>query len=401
MNFKSGHLFVLIAFMAAAGCKKENKATSTTVPLSTSRTASANGIAGFPVNQITDRAIAFDYTGNGKQDHILLYRAGGNMVTICHNINPPDFPAYYADISSTTGIGGYTLTVAPPAPQYNYNEIGGDHIVPFDYDSDGKNDDLICYRPGTKLIWILRNNHNGTFTPVFQSTVGIGGFNLDQGQDKIFGFDYDGSGKADHLLLYRAGGAAVWILKNTNGVFTPVFQSGSGIGGYNMDNGNDQIVPFDYYSNGKLDHLVCYRPGSGALWIIEKGANGAFTPVYKTSTGVPGFPINQITDRVFALDYLQDGHRDHLLFYSPGVGTVSVVTRSTTTGLKQQTGPDFSAELQFWTAPTAQNGYLGDRAFALDNNSTGIMSNIVHYVPGTYSISVYNNVNFGYFEGVF
>jgi len=42
-------------------------------------------------------------------------------------------------------------------------------------------------------------------------------------------------------------------------------QAQTGIGGYDLASPADQIVPFDYDSSGKLDHLLLYRPGSGTV----------------------------------------------------------------------------------------------------------------------------------------
>ena len=58
---------------------------------------------------------------------------------------------------------------------------------------------------------------------VVQSSTGVGGYNLDQPIDKIIPYDYDHSGKLDYLVAYRPGSDIVWILRNTNGVFTQVF----------------------------------------------------------------------------------------------------------------------------------------------------------------------------------
>jgi hypothetical protein len=41
--------------------------------------------------------------------------------------------------------------------------------------------------------------------------------------DKIFAYDYEHSGKLDYLVAYRPGSGIIWILKNTNGLFTQVF----------------------------------------------------------------------------------------------------------------------------------------------------------------------------------
>jgi hypothetical protein len=56
--------------------------------------------------------------------------------------------------------------------------------------------------------------------------------------------------------------------------FTAVYAQGdpgSGIGGYDLLKPADQAFAFDYDSSGKLDHLVLYRPGTGTIWILRKG----------------------------------------------------------------------------------------------------------------------------------
>src|SRR5258708_17269008 len=81
------------------------------------------------------------------------------------------------------------------------------------------------YRPGTGTMWILKNT-GGTFTPVYAQGdpgSGIGGYDLKSAADRAFAFDYDGSGKLDHLALYRPGTGTIWILKNSGGTFTPVY----------------------------------------------------------------------------------------------------------------------------------------------------------------------------------
>jgi hypothetical protein len=56
------------------------------------------------------------------------------------------------------------------------------------------------------------------------------------------------------------------ILKNANGTFNPVYE-GSGIGGYDLKSWHDQAFAFDYEHSGKLDHIVLYRPGQGSVSI--------------------------------------------------------------------------------------------------------------------------------------
>ena len=66
------------------------------------------------------------------------------------------------------------------------------------------------------------------------SCLSIGGYDLLSATDQAFAFDYDGSGKLDHLVLYRPGAGIIYILKNSGGQFSPVYASGTGIGGYDL-----------------------------------------------------------------------------------------------------------------------------------------------------------------------
>ena len=104
---------------------------------------------------------------------------------------------------------------------------------------------------------------------LYQSGAGIGGYDLADPADQAFAFDYDGSGKLDHLVLYRPGHRTIWVLKNNGGTFQAVLASSGGIGGYDLANSRDRVFAFDYYSNGRLDHLVLYRPGTGTIWILN------------------------------------------------------------------------------------------------------------------------------------
>lgn len=64
--------------------------------------------------------------------------------------------------------------------------------------------------------------------------LGIGGYTLNSKADKAFALDYDSSGKLDHIVVYRPGQGAIYILKNSGLVFSAVFKQGdpgSGIGG--------------------------------------------------------------------------------------------------------------------------------------------------------------------------
>ena len=105
----------------------------------------------------------------------------------------------------------------------------------------------------------------GQFTPIYQSQNDgfAGGYKHSAGA-RAFAFDYDGSGKLDHLVLYRPGmDHGMWIFKKVAGQIRGVYQSRSkkGIGGYDFKSEADRAFAFDYDGSGKLDHLALYRPG--------------------------------------------------------------------------------------------------------------------------------------------
>ena len=187
----------------------------------------------------------------------------------------------------------------------------------------------MLYRPGTGTIYILRNNA-GTFTQVYGTGdpgVGIGTYNLLSPADRVFAFDYNSSGRLDHLVLYRPGTGTIYILRNNAGTFTQVYGTGDpgvGIGDYNLLNPADRVFAFDYNSSGKLDHLVLYRPGQRNFWIVRNSA-GTFTPAIHSDTGIHRYDLLDPSDRAFAFDYNGNGRLDNLVLYRPGTGRIWIL----------------------------------------------------------------------------
>ena len=296
------------------------------------------GIGGYDLASAADSAFAFDYDSNGKTDYLSLDRPGTGTIWILRNSAGTFTPAY-AQGSPGSGIGGYDL------------KSPDDKVFAFDYDGSGKQDHVALYRPGTGTMWILKNS-GGNFSPVYAQGSpgnGIGGYDLKSTDDRAFGFDYDGSGKADHMTLYRPGTGTIWILKRTGSNFAPVYHQGSpgnGIGGYDLKSTADSVFAFDYDSSGKLDHLVLYRPGTGTIWIL-KNTGGNFTAVYAQGSpgnGIGGYDLKSAADRVFAFDYDGSGKLDHLALYRPGTGTIWIsnapgrISRQCTNKARRATG---------------------------------------------------------------
>ncbi|MBB5781748.1 S1 family peptidase [Nonomuraea jabiensis] len=323
--------------------------------------SSLTGIGGYDLDDDRDQVVAFDYEHSGKLDHLLLYRPGSQIVSIVKRNTDGTYASVY---SSTTGIGGYDL------------KDNRDRIIAFDYKGTGKLDHLLLYRPGGETAWILEHGAGDTFKAVFHSSEGIGGYDLKSAEDQIIAFDYSGSGRQDHLLLYRPGIGTVHILQRGGATFAPVFATvDGGIGGYNLKDVRDRIIAFDYSGSGKLDHLVLYRPGGETAWILEHGTGTTFRAVFNSSAGIGGYDLKSTADRIIAFDYEHSGRLDHLLLYRPGGKTAWI--------LKHGAGNTFTAVFH---SSTGIGGYdlemAKDRVIAFDYRSTGGQSHLFLYRPG-------------------
>ena len=335
-----------------------------------------NGIGGYDLKSPADLVFAFDYEHSGKLDHLVLYRPGTGTIWILKN-SDDNFSPVYAQGDPGSGIGGYDL------------KSSADRVFAFDYDHNGKLDHLALYRPGTGTFWILKNE-NGTFSPVYAQGDpgnGIGGYDLKSPADLAFAFDYEHTGKLDYLALYRPGTGTIWILKNTNGTFSPVYRQGDpgdGIGGYDLKSTADRAFAFDYDHSKKQDYLALYRPGTGTIWIL-KNNGGTFEPVYRQGDpgdGIGGYDLKSPADLAFAYDYERNGKLDYLVLYRPGTGTIWILSN---------TEGNFVPVYRQGDPGTGIGGYdlksPQDRAFAFDNRSrTDSLQNIVLYRPGTGTI---------------
>jgi len=340
------------------------------------------GIGGYGLTEPTDRLLALDYDRSGKQDYLLAYRPGTPMIWLLKNTGGSFAPVYQRSRWNTediTGEGransadrlivytsppyatspygtahrlllyrrgtGYARIMFPTVDGYGLldwttNLFGTgvydpadptDEVTAFDYDSSGRQDHFLVYRPGSgKIAIVYRAFLNGVFQwrTVYSGTTGIGGYDLANRADRVLAFDYDHSGKQDHLVLYRPGAGKISILKNTAGTFSAVYQSDSGIGGYDLADPADQVLPFDFDHSGKQDHLVLYRPGTGKISILKNTA-GPFSAVYQSdSGGIGGYSLGRPADRVIAFDYESSGKQDHLVLYRPGTGIIWILNNT-------------------------------------------------------------------------
>lgn len=342
-----------------------------------------NGIGTFDLADTADRIFAFDLEGSGKLDDLILYRPGGGIIFILQNDAGNFSVVYSSPVVNGVAQGICNYDLASPA----------DHVFAFDLEGSGNMDDLVLYRPGTGIISILQNSdtHPGTFSVAFTngSEPGIGGYDLMSTADRAFAFDYEGNGKADDIALYRPGGGAFWIVQNqhTNpATFKLPYPQppADGIGGYELASPADQVFAFDYESNGNLDDLVLFRPGQGTIFVLQNNHAVApnppsFAQAFKEignppySVGIAGFDFLATVDQGFAFDFSGVGHQDHLLFFRPGTGAVTIFENNRTTPgsfnpAPYQTGLSSLEQIarnlnNIQTLNTALNSYASNETF--------------------------------------
>lgn len=408
------HGLVLAFIIVLAGCRKDLKDTGIATPPTQSPTPvltpnlSTSGIGGYDIHGLLDQAVAYDYQHSGTPDYLIMYRPGyGFCWVLTHTLQNTFVPVYKAGLK--VGIGGYDLT-------YNW-----DLITTFDYEHSGRQDYLVAYRPGLtqdgNAIYIIKDNWSIThptanFQAVFPSHSGIGGVGI-WNPTKITAFDYEHSGKLDYLLIALFGDLHVWIVKhNSDGSFSPVFQSTSGLdqdlfdGYYStdvVDNAKrDYIFAFDYNHSGLRDHLVhCttdrgYGPDGSYFHTniyIDENNNGSFTT--KAHIKYDDFIANSyayesISTQCVAFDYEHSGKADYLLVVQPSPTSPRVYI------LKNNNDGTFTTIYQ------AINGEgLGgwdfrnfeDRIIAYDYDHSGKLDYFFVYRAGAGVCSIIKNTN--------
>jgi uncharacterized protein YjbI with pentapeptide repeats len=299
------------------------------------------GIGGWDLTQPQDQIIAYDYEGTGHLNYLVCYRPGRGAIYILKKASDANnlgaFSAVYtqADNGPGGGIGGYPLT--DPA----------DQIIAYDYEGTGHLNYLVCYRPGNGAVQILKRvsaaNQPDAFAPVYHQT-GIGGYNLLDAGDRILAYDYEGIGHLNYLVCYRPGSGFLWVLKRVSDAdspdaFTAIYQQNPAYpgaeSGYTLTDPDAQVTTFDYEGKGHLNALVCYRPGSrhGWAWIQQhpgdgdSGPGGFGLPYWGAGLGQLGgyYDLTAPGDRVIAYDYQGTGTPGDLVCYRPGTGRVWVL----------------------------------------------------------------------------
>lgn len=293
------------------------------------RAGDGPGIGGFSLSDPADQIVTVDWTASGKLDHLLCYRPGGGLVTVLAKGADGSFSSVFSSSSglvSNTGANGFPLTDTR------------DRIIAYAWAGDGKPCYLLCTRPGTGLATILlkdeTNPKQTTFSPLFHSSTGIGGWDLGSAHDQVIAYDcpdpHTGTDTRglDHVVCYRPGTGGIAVLARSDQGFTTRYiqgDPGSGIADFPLDSPTDRIIAYDHAGTGRLDHLLCYRPGMGVVRILATTDGTSFTIAYDAPGGIAGYDFMDANDLAVAVDPTGSGKLGGLVLCRPGAGTAWVV----------------------------------------------------------------------------
>ncbi|HEX2214327.1 MAG TPA: hypothetical protein VHH12_12960, partial [Mycobacterium sp.] len=322
------------------------------------------GIGGFDFHSAHDQVVPFDFDRSGKQDHLLMYRPGSNIVIISKlragDPRDPGDDRYVEVFRSTQGIGGATLTNT------------SDRIVPFDYDHDGFMDELAVYRPGAeRRLTIVTHGQGTSFTTAYTTVWTL----LQSADAQVLAYDFDRDGKMDDLLAYRPTANQIAVVTKGSGAgFMDKVAPATGVlPGYTMG-AADRIIAFDYDHTGKADDLFVYRPGSTQqqLHVFTRGTGATFTKTYATYWWM----FQWANTHAIAYDYDHDGRSDDILAYRSGQdGHHSIITK----------GPEAGFENKVPITAGGIGGYdlrvASDRIVAFDAEHIGSTTNLLAYRP--------------------
>ncbi|MBE1874200.1 trypsin-like serine protease [Myceligenerans pegani] len=348
-----------------------------------------DGIAGYDLARNDDQIVAVDYEGTGKLDHLLIYRPGpekkywvvkhredGSYERVFHNSN--------------AGIG--------PVPAQGTVLLGRAHdkVLAFDCHRTGKQDCIVVYRPGevdsdseSASYSVFERDPDGGYQRIHRQKLG----RLSLTADRMIMLDDEGSATGQHVVFYRPGAGWVtivpWVLDDDAGgghLGPNVYvNQGGGIAGFDVQNARDRMIAFDCHRSGRRDCLVAYRPGlvdsdivSSSYRVIERTTGGGYEQVFEHRMG----RLTSTADRVIAYDYDRSGKADHLVFYRPGAGWVTVVPWLRHADGSGEAGPAVYSN-QGGGIAGYNMAHTRDRLIAYDDAHLGSTTGLVAYRPGS------------------
>jgi hypothetical protein len=267
-------VLALSALILTGGCKKA--ITSNSVDLAGGAKASFALNTQWQQPTLNGRVIRYDINDGHGSDCLFTYDIGTGMVSLTQvsstgSTNIVNNEGLLVQNNSPFDIRAYNTDVTD-----NYNEVGGVHFIPYDATGSGHEDHLLMYIPGRGIVYLWTYAGNGVWQQTWNSSTGIGGYNLTGFYDKIIAYDWQGTGHKKDLICYRPGSGIFWVLVNTGTasapVWTPRVQSNGGVGGFDLKGTMDQLVAFEGPISGYMG-LLAYRPSYGYVWGMSHTAN--------------------------------------------------------------------------------------------------------------------------------
>lgn len=318
-----------------------------------------------------------------------------------------DGSVFESNIVLGMGSTKYTTTIVAPDYPINYVEaptysgIGGfdlneglDRIVTGDFNNDSRSD-LISYRPGKGVYYVTFSNNSNLFQTVYAPAPGSGiaGFDLNDSRDRIKVGDFNNDQRSD-VIMYRPGTGICYVgFSNGDGTFRTVYASASGIAGYDFQSNNDRLEVGDFNGDGKSD-LLLYRPGTGLYYVAVSLGNGSFSTIYAPTpgSGIAGFDLKDSRDRIKVGDFNNDQKSD-VIMYRPGTG-ICYVGFSNGNGTFSTVYASASGIAGYDLKSTSDRIETGD--FTGDNKD-----DLLLYRPGKGMFYVTESLGSGYFSTIY
>ncbi len=181
------------------------------------------------------------------------------------------------------------------------------NVVRTDFNGDGRDDWFVAWKASGQN-YLYRQNGNGTFTR-FDNLISSSGIN--GSPDNLLSGDFNGDGRDDLLFHWKSAGTNRLYLSDAVGSFDEVLDpmNVSNVGG-----NPDDALTGDFNGDGKTDVFFFWRqPGTNRFYYGQAG--GTFSerlnPISVTS-------INGSPDKVLVGDFDGDAKSDLLFFWGTG-----------------------------------------------------------------------------------
>jgi hypothetical protein len=286
-------------------------------------------------------------------------------------LNHPFTPDPFKSIVQRNTVGlSYTQPGANPGI-FDFKSAF-DRVIAFDFDGTGKLDHLLLYRPGHGLIVIVKVVNNG-FRAVFTSRDGLPSWDLLDVNDHLMAYDHNGNRQLDHLLAYRPGSGSFAIFQKSGTEFELLNLVTTGFGdAFPLDDTRDLLIAFDIEGDGRMNDIVGFRPGGGLVSVLKSDGGGNFSPVSHSKKGIGTLDFLNSNDRIFAIDYTSSKTMDHLIAYRSS-GRVKVAGSGSI--LKFERAPT----AHFKTLKTFQSKEWESNLIACDIHGTGKRDHVFGY----------------------